>query len=213
MVIRPTRREVLAAGLAAGALPLLPTAAAAEGPGMGPPAPFSFDMLRDLAQSLAAAPYVQPVVEDDALLESIDYDLHNQITYKADRMLWGDIPGAAKVRFFHPGRYFKLPVEISVLEDGQARELQFSTDLFDMPADHPARKLAHSGFAGFAVMDPEAKNDWLAVLGASYFRTSGYSGQFGMSARGLAMNSGGPGRRSSRASAASGSSRRPRAAS
>ena len=41
-----------------------------------------------------------------------------------------------------------------------------------------------SGFAGFAVMDPEAKNDWLAVLGASYFRTSGYSGQFGMSARG-----------------------------
>ena len=42
-------------------------------------------------------------------------------------------------------------------------------------------------------MDPEEKNDWLAVLGASYFRTSGYSGQFGMSARGLALDSGGPG--------------------
>ena len=108
-------------------------------------------------------------------------------------MLWGDIPGAAKVRFFHPGRYFKLPVEISVLEDGEARELKFSTDLFDMPADHPARKLTHAGFAGFAVMDPEGKNDWLAVLGASYFRTSGYSGQFGMSARGLAIDLGGPG--------------------
>jgi glucans biosynthesis protein len=193
MVIRPTRRELLAAGLAAGALPLLPTAAAAEGPDMGPPVPFSFEMLRDLAQSLAAAPYAEPVVEDDALLESIDYDLHNQITYKADRMLWGDVPGAAKVRFFHPGRYFKLPVKIYDLKDGEARELEFSTDLFDMPADHPARKLTHAGFAGFAVMDPQAEHDWLAVLGASYFRTSGYSGQFGMSARGLAIDSGGPG--------------------
>ena len=42
-------------------------------------------------------------------------------------------------------------------------------------------------------MDPDAENDWMAVLGASYFRTSGYSGQFGMSARGLAMDAGGPG--------------------
>ncbi len=124
---------------------------------------------------------------------SIDYDLHNQITYRKDAMLWGDVPGAAKVRFFHPGRYFKEPVKISVVEDGTARELLFSTDLFDMPEGHPARKLTHAGFAGFAVMDPEAKNDWMAVLGASYFRTSGYSGQFGMSARGLAIDSGGPG--------------------
>ena len=62
-----------------------------------------------------------------------------------------------------------------------------------MPEDSPARKLSRAGFAGFRVMDPEEKNDWLAVLGASYFRTSGYSGQFGMSARGLAINSGGPG--------------------
>ena len=119
---------------------------------------------------------------------SIDYDLHNQITYRKDAMLWGDVPGAAKVRFFHPGRYFKAPVEISVVEEGTARELLFSTDLFDMPEGHPARRLENAGFAGFAVMDPEGKNDWMAVLGASYFRTSGYSGQFGMSARGLAID-------------------------
>ena len=62
---------------------------------MGEAVRFSFDMLRDMAQSLAATPYVQPVVEDDALLELIDYDLHNQISYKADRML-RYVPGAAK---------------------------------------------------------------------------------------------------------------------
>ena len=31
------------------------------------------------------------------------------------------------------------------------------------------------------------------MLGASYFRTSGWSGQFGLSARGLAIDAGGPG--------------------
>jgi glucans biosynthesis protein len=97
------------------------------------------------------------------------------------------------VRFFHPGRYFKEPVQISVVENREARELLFSLDLFELPADHPARRLENAGFAGFAVMDPEGKHDWMAVLGASYFRTSGYSGQFGMSARGLAMDAGGPG--------------------
>ena len=74
-----------------------------------------------------------------------------------------------------------------------ARRIPFATELFDMPDDHPGRSLNDAGFAGFRVMDPGAKNDWMAVLGASYFRTSGYSGQFGLSARGLAIDSGGPG--------------------
>jgi glucans biosynthesis protein len=188
-----TRRSLLAAGIAAGALPLLPRAAGAAGIATGEPVPFSLDILKDMAAALAGEPYAPAPVEDAELLDSIDYDLHNQITYRKDAMLWGDVPGAAKVRFFHPGRYFKEPVAISVLEGGEARELVFSTDLFDMPEGHPARQLKHAGFAGFAVMDPEGKNDWMAVLGASYFRTSGYSGQFGMSARGLAIDSGGPG--------------------
>jgi periplasmic glucans biosynthesis protein len=193
MALRPDRRALLAAGLAAGALPLVPRWAFGAGIQTGEPVPFSFDRLRDTAEQLARQPYAPPAIEDAELLESIDYDLHNLITYRPEATLWGDVPGSAKVRFFHPGRYFKEPVAISVVEDGTARELVFSTELFDMPADHPARKLTGAGFAGFRVLGPEAKDDWMAVLGASYFRTAGYSGQFGMSARGLAIDSGGPG--------------------
>lgn len=199
MSFRPTRRDLLSAALTtaigAGAAPLVPRAAsAAEGLAFGPSVPFSFDILRDMARRLAPSPYEPADLGSDAdVLESIDYDAHNKITFRPEMSLWHGDAGTAKVRFFFPGRYFKEPVQINVVENGQARELLFSTDLFDMPADSPARRLSRAGFAGFRVMDPEEKNDWLAVLGASYFRTSGYSGQFGMSARGLAIDSGGPG--------------------
>ena len=54
-----------------------------------------------------------PQVGDTNILERIDYDLHNQIAYRPYRTLWGDAEGGAKVRFFHPGRYFKEPVRLT----------------------------------------------------------------------------------------------------
>ena len=63
-----------------------------------------------MAATLAGQPYAPEAVPQDDILELLDYDRHNQITFRSDAMLWGDVPGAAKVRFFHPGRYFKAPV-------------------------------------------------------------------------------------------------------
>src|SRR5690606_18478853 len=50
------------------------------------------------------------------------------------------------------------------------------------------------GFAGFRLMDGAARNDadWLAFLGAAYFRSSGERGQYGLSARGIAVGTGLP---------------------
>ena len=187
-----TRREALAAALASGAFFLVPgLLAAAEGEEIatGPAEPFSFDHLREMAKALAADPFAPAEVPDATLLDSIDYDLHQKIVFREEDTLWRGDPGIAKVRFFHPGRYFKEPVRIYVVEGSEAREIPFSTKLFDMPADHPALMLGQgAGFAGFRVMDPEEKNDWMAFLGASYWRTSGYSGQFGLSVRGLALD-------------------------
>ncbi|PZQ47968.1 MAG: glucan biosynthesis protein D [Rhodovulum sulfidophilum] len=195
MTLAPvTRRDTLAAALASGAFFLLPRIAAAQNVipvDTGPAEPFSFDIVRDMARRLSTEPYVAPEVPDAQILESIDYDLHQKIVYRPEATLWGNDPAASKVRFFHPGRYFKEPVRMYVVDGGQAREIPFTTRLFDMPEDHPARLLgAGTGFAGFRVMDEEAKDDWMAFLGASYWRTSGYVGQFGMSVRGLAIDAG-----------------------
>ena len=104
MALGPTRRDFLSAGLAAGSLPLLPRWAAAAGVQTGEPVDFSLAILKDMAATLAQQPYVAAPVEDEALLESIDYDLHNQISYRKDAMLWGDVPGAAKVRWVRSTR-------------------------------------------------------------------------------------------------------------
>jgi glucans biosynthesis protein len=76
-------------------------------------------------------------------------------------------------------------------DDNHVRDVPFATDIFDIPADSPARDLPDGfGFAGFRVMRPDLEPDWVSFLGASYFRTDGPEGQYGLSARGIAVNTG-----------------------
>src|SRR3546814_55895 len=81
-----------------------------------------------------------------------------------------------------------------LVQDGRSREVLYSPDYFSMPADSIARKLpADSGFAGFRFHEARTRDDWgtqdwLAFLGASYFRAIGDLGQYGLSARGIAID-------------------------
>lgn len=79
-----------------------------------------------------------------------------------------------------------------------AREIIYDESYFDMPTDSPARQLPRgSGFAGFRFQESRLgdqkkldwrKNDWVAFLGASYFRAIGELYQYGLSARGIAID-------------------------
>ncbi|MBE3637055.1 glucan biosynthesis protein [Mangrovicoccus algicola] len=185
-----TRRDILKA-LGAGAFFLLPRLASAQTPAQatGEAEPFSFERLREMARDLAGHPFQPMAVADPDIVDRIDYDAHNQISYRREDTLWKDQGDRSPVQFFFPGRYFPQPVHIYAVEDGMAREVPFSLDLFDIPQGNPARELTRTdGFAGFRVMNPDMKSDWMAFLGAAYWRTSGYSGQFGLSVRGLAMD-------------------------
>ncbi|WP_134679184.1 glucan biosynthesis protein [Paracoccus ravus] len=155
---------------------------------LGPSQPFSFDLLADEARNLAATPYVAPVVAQPEVLERIDYDAHWKIRFRPETTVRvGDVP----VQFFHLGTYFRNPITVGVVENGKARRIGYDPRFFEIPPGSPAHDLTEgTGFAGFRLMDPDLKTDWISFLGASYFRTSGPVGQYGMSARGLAINSG-----------------------
>jgi periplasmic glucans biosynthesis protein len=190
MTIDLNRRELMLGLGLLGLSGVTGQALAAEGDALrfGEPQPFSFDALVERARAMAAAPYVPEVPAASDTLERIDFDQHWRIRYRADQTLELN-DGRAPIRFFHLGRYFKLPVGIHVVENGQARTLRYDPKLFDIPADSPARELPDDiGFAGFRVLEPGTETDWLAFLGAAYFRTSGEDNQFGMSARALAID-------------------------
>ena len=190
-----SRRTVLAGLAALGLeLPLVSSASAADQPPsplqFDAPQPFSFEELTGRAKRMAAESYRPTPVRFGSVLDRIDFDHHWKIRFQNDHTL----PiggGKAPVRLFHLGKYFQQPVGIHLVEGDSARTLRYSPDFFDIPKDNPARELpADIGFAGFRVMDPNAKpeRDWVAFLGAAYFRSSGELDQYGMSARAVAIN-------------------------
>jgi glucans biosynthesis protein len=179
------RRESLAA---LGAALLLGSHAGAARP-VSRGEPFSWDRLRALGMRVARAPWRSPPHVAEA--HGVDYDAVGQIAYREDKTLWGEHGDAFGVRFFPVNKAAPAPVDIFVVEGGRARRFLFSPDLFTLTQDKAGKapKLL-PGFGGMRVMNPGGLGDWLAFQGASYFRSAGALDQYGLSARGLAVNTG-----------------------
>lgn len=199
------RRNLIRSAGATAALAALgfaPAALAQQGLKLGTAEDFGFDALKARARALAAQPYAPPASPRADILERIDYDAHGKIKFKPEMALWANGPSPWPVTFFHLGRYFQKPVRMHVVDSGKAREIIYDESYFEMPADSPARQLpSGAGFAGFRFQESRfghpgrkgekldwQKNDWVAFLGASYFRAIGELYQYGLSARGLAID-------------------------
>ena len=129
-----------------------------------------------------------------AEVKALDYDQYQSISYRADHALWADGRGRFRAKFFHLGMYFNVPVRMHELADGMAQELAYDPEMFDYGKSglQAARMPRDLGFAGFRInFHSDWKHDVAAFLGASYFRAVGGERQYGLSARGLAIDSGG----------------------
>ena len=193
-----SRRATLrafAASAAAGLAARGGAALAASALRLGDPAPFSFDALTETARRMAKGAYVGPAHPAPDVVSQIDYENWGKITFDTESALFADGPGRFPVTFFHLGKFFQKSVDVHVVENGQARAVLYDPAMFDMPADSPARQLPKGvGFAGFRFQEARdgtldwRKNDWVAFLGASYFRAIGELYQYGLSARGVALD-------------------------
>src|SRR6185437_13443586 len=160
------------------------------------------DKLSQEMQARAAHEYVRPNHLPQQVLDRIDYEAHGKIKFNTDYALFGDGPGLYPVTFFHLGHFFPTPVHMYVLGGSggaaTAREILYDPGYFRMPADSPAHQLPKgAGFAGFRFQESRRgdqqkldwrTNDWVAFLGASYFRAIGELYQYGLSARGIAID-------------------------
>ncbi|MGC6387417.1 glucan biosynthesis protein D [Ewingella sp. S1.OA.A_B6] len=172
-------------------------AAAQENVADGGATTFDFSVLQKMASSLASQPFGGPPQPLPQTLAELTPQAYNAIQYDHDHSLWNDLPNRQlDVELFHVGMGFKRRVCMYSVDADQhlAREIHFRPELFKY---HDAgvkteqlEGITNLGFAGFKVNKaPElTRRDVVSFLGASYFRAVDDTYQYGLSARGVAVD-------------------------
>ncbi|RZK99588.1 MAG: glucan biosynthesis protein G [Rubrivivax sp.] len=155
---------------------------------------FGFKDVAAQAQKLAAQPH-QPhpsTLPDE--LKALSYDQSRDIRFKPERALWRQDKLPFELMFFHLGRLQNEPVLINeITADGKARHIAFNRDDFDYGKNKLSPQTwGDVGYSGFRVHYPmntsNYKDEVIVFLGASYFRAIGAQQHYGLSARGLAID-------------------------
>jgi periplasmic glucans biosynthesis protein len=157
-----------------------------------PAEPFTFETVQKIAQDRASKPYRERSTTLPDVLAKLNYDQYRDIRFRRTSALWYD-HAMFEVQFFHRGFQFDRRVNIFELVGNQVRAVPYNPAMFEFGKQVPPVKLpAELGFAGFRIHfplnTPTYKDELLVFLGASYFRVLGRNELYGMSARGLAIN-------------------------
>ncbi|MBA9066947.1 glucans biosynthesis protein [Methylobacterium sp. RAS18] len=157
--------------------------------------PVTFEAVAERAERLAAqvyAPQNNPLPPE---LAALDYDAFQAIRFRSE----ATVPLGLRFSLqpFHRGNLHAKRVEIYLQSPEGVRPFGYDPDLFDLgPALQGRRYPASLGYAGFRIAhgfdasQPQAHEEFLVFLGASYFRIRGRGQIYGLSARGIAVNTG-----------------------
>lgn len=166
----------------------------------GAPA-FDFSTLQERAATLAVSPYQAAPSRIPEALRRLSYDQYREIEYKASRAVWADAGLPFRLQFFHPGFIQVHTVRINEVAGGEVRPIPFSSGLFNYRAAE--KELGNTdfpsdmGFSGLRVHNPVNSpgvwDDLIVFQGASYFRALAKGAHYGLSARGLALDTAAPG--------------------
>ena len=146
-------------------------------------------------QQLSKEDYKAPTSSLPDVVASLSYDQHRAIRYRPEQALWRTEPGEFHLQAFYPGWVFKDTTKIFIGTGGVYRQHVFEAEDFEYrppldPSNFQSLKLG--GVAGFRIHSPLQRPDYfdelVTFLGASYFRALGTGTRYGLSARGLAIN-------------------------
>ncbi len=163
-----------------------------------PPAPpaeggFGFADVEDLARARAGKPYQAAAVRLPSAIAHLSYDQYQSIRFRRADALWRN-QSLYEVQFFHRGFNFDRRVAISEIVDGAAHTIAYNPTWFDFGkvVRQPGKLPRDLGYAGFRVHyplhTPGYKDELIVFLGASFFRVLGRNQDYGLTARGLAIN-------------------------
>jgi periplasmic glucans biosynthesis protein len=156
-----------------------------------------FESIQSRARDLANKPYVAP--DQNALpkwMNELTYDQYRDIRFNPDQALWAADKLPFRAMFFHPGYTYKEPVILNEFTSTHQQQIRLAEAYFnygaliakhgDLPSD--------GGFAGFRIHaplnNPEVFDELAAFQGPGYWRALGKDQRYGISSRGLAVDTG-----------------------
>ena len=186
------RRDVLT-GL--GAMGLTSTVPAIASAGASLPAQDVASEVRRRAIALARGSYVLPVEQLSPVMAAMGYDEYRDLRFRPERAVWHGLGLGFELQLFPAAYIYRSPVEIYLVERGSVLPVAASRGLFDFSLqDHRVPLNAPLSFSGFRIHAPlnasDRYDEFMVFQGSSYFRGLGKGHSYGLSARGLAINSG-----------------------
>ncbi|BCO32489.1 glucans biosynthesis protein G [Thiohalobacter sp. COW1] len=146
------------------------------------------------AETLAAEPYQAPD-PIPGFMQNLGYDEFRSIRFDPAQQLWSPSRTRFQVMLVPAGRTYRHPVRINIVDAEGVHLLPFRKELFSFGDEALRKKVpADLGYAGFKLTYPINKagvqDQFLVFAGASYFRGVGAGDHFGLSKRGLALDTG-----------------------
>jgi len=155
---------------------------------------FTFEQVVAMAETMAREGYLSAAPALPKELRNLNYDQLRDIRWRDERTLWLKEGLPFQARFFHPGgEHHDRTVEIFVLPENAETPLRYSPEFFDFGKNVFPGKLPYGfGYAGFRLLypmnQPGVLDEVAVFLGASYFRAVPKGLSYGLSARGLAID-------------------------
>ena len=154
---------------------------------------FSLADVTERARELVEQPYAEPVSNLPAEFSTMQFADYQKLQPRADKFEWLEQDTPFKLAFYHQGMHFDTPVKINEVTDEGIQEITYQPEKFhfgDIAFDQ--QTTSQLGYAGFRVLYPINQagryDEIMSLLGASYFRVIGEDQIYGLSGRGLAID-------------------------
>ena len=157
-----------------------------------------FEQIKAKAAQLAKSPYQEWARDLSKAMPKLSYDQYRDIRFNPRKAVWRYDHIPFQMHLFHPGWIQNDQVTMNVVNDGKVVAVRYDRDLFDFGTNDVGRIDAESmRFSGFRIHYPLNRPEYLDELavfqGATYFRVLAKNLVYGLSARAVAVNCGGPG--------------------
>ncbi|WP_236370878.1 glucan biosynthesis protein G [Pseudomonas salomonii] len=154
---------------------------------------FSLDDVSAKAKELAGQKYEAPRSNLPNEFREMKFADYQKIRFRNEKAEWADQNTPFKLSFYHQGMHFDTPVKINEVTADSVQEIKYDPNRFDFgDVKFDPKATEQLGYAGFRVLYPinkaDKQDEIMTMLGASYFRVVGKGQSYGLSARGMAID-------------------------